>query len=318
MAVFINGMHRSGTSVLARVTGLVVGYEAFRGEAHDNLEGHWEDPRVNFALDRALFAADADWASPPLVPLTAEQLSANPNQPANQRIWQQQLAPNAVVKDPRFCLALTAIMATPFGKEPLMIATFREPSEVARSISTRDGYEFEYGLALWEVYNNLLLRQLLDLPDRDRCLWVSYAALTTSPHSVAERIAAHADAAGLAVAAGAIETAGRAVNLRLRNHTSSDDGVSSLSESQGVLRSLLLELAEGSGAVSPSDVPAITPWAAALLNTRRPYARMERNNRLLQHRLRHLRWGYRLADSIRRSMGHAAPEDPFDDYSTAF
>lgn len=312
MGTYVLGMHRSGTSVLARMVGLLVAYDGHRGAEADNLEGHWEIPRMNVALEAALKAVDADWVGPPLTPLDAtDPRIAGPMAQVADVVaglgheeW--------VLKDPRLCLGLTATLSIPQPPARL-VCTFREPSEVARSIASRGGsghgFEPEYGLAVWEVYNRLLLEQVR--ASARPTTWVSYDDLMGEPRATASRLGDFLAQDGAHVGEGAVARAATAVNPSLRHHDTTDAG---LSDEQRALLSLLRECARDGSTVS-GDVPPLTGWARALLEVRRPFIRMEQDNRYLAHRLRRLGPAFRVVDGARRRLGRPAPDvDPLERY----
>jgi hypothetical protein len=61
----------------------------------------------------------------------------------------------AVWKDPR--TTLTFPLWKPLLKSYRILATFRHPMSVARSLKRRDGVEIEKGIELWRSYNERLL-----------------------------------------------------------------------------------------------------------------------------------------------------------------
>ena len=58
-------------------------------------------------------------------------------------------------KDPRTLITLPFWLAA--LRQPLLVATFRHPVPVARSLEARNGTSIDAGLALWSVYNERLL-----------------------------------------------------------------------------------------------------------------------------------------------------------------
>ncbi len=309
MGIHVLGMHRSGTSVLARVVGLLVGYQGQRGEGFDNVEGHWEISELNHALESLLRSADADWASPPLTPLRADDPRLDPAdlEAVDAIVTGLGEGPWAL-KDPRACLALDVLLR-PRQPAPVVVATFRHPLEVARSIATRDGYQPEYGVALWEVYTRSIVQQVRehDVP----AVWVDYDSIIERTPATVERIAGFLSQHGFVVTPEAREEATAAVNPGLRHHErrAADDV---LSDEQRRLLALVQEAAAGED--PGHELPPLTPWARALIETRRPFARMERDNRYLVRRLRPLKPVFRLRDRARRALGRPVPEDPFVRY----
>lgn len=302
-------MHRSGTSVLARLVGLMVGYRGVRGAADDNAEGHWEDPRVNVALEDCFRRRGHDWASPPLKPLVWNPATDGDARARLQAVIRGLGSGAWVMKDPRLCIALSAVLEL---EQPpsTVVATFRNPHEVASSLSVRDGYQYEYGLALWEVYTRNLVQQVVE--GELAADWVSYETLMSSPQRTVERLGDLLRAAGYAVDPDAARRALGAINPALRHHEAPAPRTP-LSDSQATLLALLTRASEGAS-ITGATLPPLTGWAIALLETRRPYQRLERDNRLLVHRLRHLKWAYRAIDRGRRVLRLPAPEDPFMNY----
>jgi hypothetical protein len=166
MPVAIAGMHRAGTSMVARVLqicGLDLGGEAhFAPPAPDNTEGYWEDLRFVSMNDRILDAFGGAWDAPPALPegwardgrlevirREAEALAATRSEPWG---W----------KDPR--TSLTAA----FWREVLpglrFVVCVRNPLEVAASLRARGYTSQRFGLRLWEDYHRALDAAALGAP----------------------------------------------------------------------------------------------------------------------------------------------------------
>jgi hypothetical protein len=158
MPVAIAGMHRAGTSMVARVLRVcgvdLGGDEHFAPPAPDNTEGYWEDLRFVGWNDRILDAFGGAWdALPDFPPAWAsdprldgiraevDALAATRSEPWG---W----------KDPR--TSLTA----PFWSERLrglrFVVCVRHPLEVAASLRARGFTSERYGLRLWEAYHRAL------------------------------------------------------------------------------------------------------------------------------------------------------------------
>lgn len=307
MGIYIVGAHRSGTSVLARFVGRLVDYDGIRGAADDNAEGHWEDPRVNRALEACFRNRGHDWASPPMEPLRWDARDADQRAQLVQVIREMSARP-WVLKDPRFCIALIAMLELEPGAT--VIATFRNPHEVARSLMSRDKYEYEYGLALWEVYTRAMVQQIQS--SDVGAAWTSYDQLMSAPEDSATAFATYLRERGYSIDSGAEDRAIAALNSALRHHEQPTPRTA-LSTSQSSLLEMVSE-AVSTGSLPKSPLPPLTGWAAALLETRRPYQQLERDNRLLVRRLGRLRWAYESVDWVRRAVGLAVPEDPFMRY----
>lgn len=166
MPVAIAGMHRAGTSMVARVLqicGLDLGGAAdFAPPAPDNTEGYWEDLRFVSMNDRILDAFAGAWDAPPALPdgwvrdprldgirREAEALAAARPEPWG---W----------KDPR--TSLTAAFWRDVWPELGFVVCVRNPLEVAASLRAR-GYTSErFGLRLWEDYHRALDAALQGAP----------------------------------------------------------------------------------------------------------------------------------------------------------
>ena len=166
--IFVLGMHRSGTSVVARVLELMSAYFGPAAEAMPptaaNPKGYWERRDFN-ELNRALMAvgggawdrvlplqrlepnsAALEWLREAAAPLLAEFDAHRP--------W--------FVKEPRLCFTLPYWIR--LGAAPVLVAVVRHPMEVAHSLLHRDAFAIETGLALWEAYNLRLLAWMRSLP----------------------------------------------------------------------------------------------------------------------------------------------------------
>ena len=168
MQVFVLGMHRSGTSAVARVLnlmGLYFGGENVGiGRSAENEKGFWERRDVRALNDAMLFAAGCDWDC-----LSSLDLDALPEQGKSRYAA---LAGDIVlkldahrpwfVKEPRLS-ALFPIWRTAL-ETPICVHVFRNPLEVASSLLARNGVPLPVGLALWEAYNVRALIGSADVP----------------------------------------------------------------------------------------------------------------------------------------------------------
>ncbi|WP_162792492.1 sulfotransferase [Novosphingobium sp. P6W] len=166
MAVFVMGMHRSGTSALARVLMLLYGDSPTQllDPNSANPLGFWEAPRIN-AVNQALLAdRGTNWHG--VSALGSHGAAANGEDFAVIRSAVADMFPNArrpVIKDPRICRLAplwiealrdqTSELAFPF--------ILRNPSEVAISLSQRNRFPHALGLNLW-------LRHYLDAENATR------------------------------------------------------------------------------------------------------------------------------------------------------
>lgn len=158
MPVAIAGMHRAGTSMVARILRLcgldLGGDEHFAPPAPDNTEGYWEDLRFLAWNERILEAFEGAWDAVPSFP---------PGWPSDPRLQAVRDEADALAasrqepwgwKDPR--TSLTAPFWTSRLPGLRFVICVRHPLEVAGSLRAR-GYTSErYGLRLWEAYHRAL------------------------------------------------------------------------------------------------------------------------------------------------------------------
>ena len=167
-ALFVLGMHRSGTSAITgalRHSGVWVGEETELTDANvENPLGFWERRDMRDLCDQMLHSAGADWwkiasFDPNAIPRVtlAEQrrkFEKIVSELDKYQAW--------VIKEPRLCLLLPILRH--YVKNLVCIHIHRNPLEVARSLKTRNGFSISAGLALWEVYNLHALKASEGLP----------------------------------------------------------------------------------------------------------------------------------------------------------
>ncbi|HET9315501.1 MAG TPA: sulfotransferase [Vicinamibacteria bacterium] len=158
MPVAIAGMHRAGTSMVARILRMcgldLGGDEHFAPPAPDNTEGYWEDLRFLAWNERILEAFEGAWDAVPAFP---------PGWPSDARLRAVRDEADALAasrpepwgwKDPR--TSLTAPFWISRMPDLRFVVCVRHPLEVAGSLRAR-GYTSErYGLRLWEAYHRAL------------------------------------------------------------------------------------------------------------------------------------------------------------------
>jgi hypothetical protein len=155
-AVFILGMHRSGTSAL---TGMLAqaGLSApldLMPAGPENPKGFWESMSIYQENDRFLGEMGFHWSS---------SLSLPSGWPASDaaREWRSELirlilkayksAHCPLIKDPRFCILMKGL--EPWLEsdlfDPIFLIPVRHPIEVARSLEKAQNLPLEHGLKLW-------------------------------------------------------------------------------------------------------------------------------------------------------------------------
>lgn len=171
--LLVLGMHRSGTSLLARgliVLGARLG-DALMPALACNPRGFFEDEDIQ-ACNRALLQRlGLTWHSPqPVVPRDLLALADSPLGADAVRLVRAKcadLGPGAVpaFKDPRLCRLMSfwrPVLAAA-GLAPRCILALRCPGDVARSLAVRDGMDAEAACRLW-------LCHMLDALDGSRGL----------------------------------------------------------------------------------------------------------------------------------------------------
>lgn len=170
--VLVLGMHRSGTSFLIRalnLAGLWLGADSeltsVEGRAaRGNPKGAYEN-REGIAINDAILGrSGGSWFHPPhrlvTVPQDAQRIRAvcerlERDCPTNYARWGW--------KDPRTVLTLEVWLQA-LQRNVTLVASFRHPAAVARSLLTRNQLPLEHGYALWAHYNAMLISHLERVP----------------------------------------------------------------------------------------------------------------------------------------------------------
>lgn len=154
--LLVLGMHRSGTSVLARLLNLAGAELGIRvsGAGAGNERGHWEDVFAVELHDRLLGAFGLRWSDPFGLPRDwRDSRVAGEAMRAIERYLRSDRSRHAVwvVKDPRLCLFadLWIQAAASCGLPLSAVVMGRHPMQVAHSLQARDGMGLAGGLALW-------------------------------------------------------------------------------------------------------------------------------------------------------------------------
>ncbi len=159
VAIVVVGMHRSGSSAMARVLSLAgAALPRLLMPAGDGNEtGHWEPVRVADYNDKVLAAFDATWDSPFGLGMNAVRRAAlDPFVDGARDIIREEYgdSPLIVLKEPRISLVadlwIKALEAEGFRCK--FVITVRSPTEVAASLRKRNGFALDKGLLLWGAY----------------------------------------------------------------------------------------------------------------------------------------------------------------------
>jgi len=193
--VTVLGMHRSGTSAMARLVqelGLNLGTNLL-GATEGNIYGHFEDAafiRFHDALIARFYPQRApfcEWL--PLAP--AEITYTDADRAEAKAIWEAHVASGSTAwKDPRTSLFLDLWLETiPDAKA---IVCLRHPYQVHHSLLRRGEpflhVDYTAAIAGWTVYNQRIIQVVGKLP-RDRFVVVDVEAAFREPRELAEALA---------------------------------------------------------------------------------------------------------------------------------
>jgi len=190
--VLVLGMHRSGTSAVARVLSLIgAGLPRHvMAASGSNVAGHWEPKRVVELNERLLLEGDSAWndwrpfaVEKALSPGARLRFTTEIGRAIEEEFDRENLF---VLKDPRISrlapLYLDALRALGVGVKTVLVS--RHPMEVAGSLQARDGMPISDALLLW-------LRHDLDAEAATRGtdrLVLSYDALMDDPDDAIRRL----------------------------------------------------------------------------------------------------------------------------------
>ncbi len=189
MQIIVLGMHRSGTSAVARLLNMMGAYfappELAMPANEDNEKGYWERWDV-FGLHEDMLR-ELGWAWDRISRFDARRL-VEPDfvakfRPQAERILLDLDARRPwMLKDPRINLLLP--FWKPLLEAPVCVHVHRSPIQVAQSLHKREGFPLSLGLALWEQYSLLGLAHSEAIPR----LLVSYHDLMTQPVETLQRL----------------------------------------------------------------------------------------------------------------------------------
>jgi hypothetical protein len=182
MPLCISGMHRSGTSMVARllnVCGLDLGPERdLLPPAFDNPAGFWENADFVRLDDALLRTWGGSWHRPPVTPGGGGELRGRAlglvGRFAGREPWGW--------KDPRCCLTLPFWRGLVPGLRVLVCV--RHPLAAARSLAARGGVPYGEALGLWLEYNR---RVLAAVPPAERVV-THYESYFEAPRAELRRV----------------------------------------------------------------------------------------------------------------------------------
>ena len=251
-AVAVIGMHRSGTSAIARglqTLGVYLGSD-FLGAQPENPTGYWEDRGIVELNERVLKVLRLTWDDPaPIDPREFARWRIGRLRRETIRYLRRRFVPNALwgFKDPR------TIRLLPFWRRVLRecnvddtyLLVIRNPASVAASLFARQGMSAETAGRLWLAYVVPFLDELAEKP----MLVVDYDLFMLDPRAQLERIARKL---GLpAREAGVGHFIDEFLDATLRHTLFSPDDIDTSTETGRLVREayvLLYELAEDAAA----------------------------------------------------------------------
>jgi hypothetical protein len=243
--IAITGMHRSGTSMVARAlhdSGLHLvgtGADELIEAAEDNPEGFWENKAIRDCNDELLEAAGGAWDDPPALPPVAidDPRVAHVAEAATAALAALREHDHWGFKDPRTCL--TAAYWLDLEPELRFVICVRHPIDVALSLKRRNQTSYSLGLGLWEHHYATVLDQV----PAERRIVTHYDTFFVDPKGEMTRLCAFAG----------LEPAPPRVRSDLRHHaTAIDLGDAGVSDR---VRTLYAELCREAGAPPPRQAP---------------------------------------------------------------
>lgn len=163
----VSGMHRSGTSLLARLlhdAGADLGdADSFYPADQWNPAGYYEQRDVhaiNMPLIHGRYGKLAYFHLPSVTTVLRRADRRSRQIRAAARKYDR-----CVVKEARFCLTLPAWLRHGAAVETILVC-LRNPFEVARSLRRRNKIPLALGYRLWRQHNERLLGSVGDIPHR--------------------------------------------------------------------------------------------------------------------------------------------------------
>ena len=223
LAVCIAGMHRSGTSMVARMLhecGVNIGPEADLSKpGDDNEEGFWENPEFVAFNEELLNELGGRWDRPPEIPLSFENNGLDALRQKASQLVKKYKDDVWGWKDPRNSLTV------PFWRELVpgmkVVVCLRNPQEVMQSLIKRGSAGEKTQLDLWRTYYRSLMTAV---PQTSRLI-THYSRYFENPQQELGRVLAFL---GLNVPAGLVKRACSVVSGRLRhNEATTEDLIDS-------------------------------------------------------------------------------------------
>jgi len=163
--LLITGMHRSGTSFLARALNLQGVYlgeydELISNEwspVADNPRGNWENKKSFELTEKTLEFSNCSWDNIPDTIRINDKIGNDIKKFTKKLGTYPSLASG--IKDPRILICIDSWKKY-LPKKFIIIGIFRNPLKVSESLKNRNHFSYEKSLDLWQIYNEQLLKIL--------------------------------------------------------------------------------------------------------------------------------------------------------------
>jgi len=153
--LLITGMHRSGTSFLARALNLggvnlgeldsLLSHEWKFYE--DNLRGHWENQKIYELTEETLSHSGGSWHKIPKKATVTKKIGKQITKEVNKLRNSPSLASG--FKDPRILVCFNSWLKY-LPKNFIIVGIFRHPLKVAESLKKRNKFEYDKSIELWK------------------------------------------------------------------------------------------------------------------------------------------------------------------------
>ncbi|MGB0906165.1 MAG: sulfotransferase family protein [Maricaulaceae bacterium] len=190
-AIIILGMHRSGTSVLARILSILGGSlpNTLLGSNEGNQRGHWESEVLIAKNEEFLSNLGSSWQDFRLIKPTkmrgksSETMRENISTALREEYEGKE---NWIIKEPRLCRMAQLYFDTlkSQGVNSHIIIAIRNPLEVAGSLHARDKIPIHQGLLMWLTHMLEAERVTRDMPRS----FVHYEDLLDAPTEEMKRL----------------------------------------------------------------------------------------------------------------------------------
>ncbi len=181
-------MHRSGTSVLARLLNMMGAYFGPEGSStganSENPKGFWERRDIRDINDMVLLSLSCDWDKLSNFDLNrlSPEILAKFNDLSSKTLLDMDGHRPWMLKEPRFCLLFP--LWRKLLEFPVCIHIYRNPLEVAKSLNKRNNTPINVGIALWERYVASAVNASMGLPN----ILISHEQLMENPAAVVENL----------------------------------------------------------------------------------------------------------------------------------